>query len=65
MSDVIDFTKAAEEIEPLVWGCLCGNYSFLVYDNGLLECAECETIQSESPHKQTIRKWTRVQDNEV
>ena len=57
---VINFIKKAEELEPMVWVCDCGNCSFLIYMNGNLECAECNSFVSDvTEHYQAIRKWTR------
>jgi len=62
MENVIDFRNKAEEQEPMVWMCDCGNCSFLILSNGEIECAECGTMASDCiEHKQTVRKWTRKQ----
>ena len=61
---VIDFQKAAEKIEPMIWTCICGNCSFYIYVDGSIECAKCDTFQSNvTEHYQAIRRWTRKVDN--
>ena len=62
---VLEFNKEAEKLEPLIWRCDCGNCSFLIFENGQLECAACGTDHSNvTEHYQTIRKWTRKVNEE-
>ena len=63
MNSIIDFQKEAESRERLIWKCECGNHSFLIYEDGELECANCGKFHKNvTAHKQTIRKWTRKRD---
>jgi Zn ribbon nucleic-acid-binding protein len=33
--------QTRKRVEPDVWQCLCGNYTFRLYSTALVECAEC------------------------
>lgn len=59
MTDIIDFNKKAAEKEPLIWQCNCGNCAFLIYENGDIECSDCDSIQNGIDVYQVVRKWTR------
>lgn len=66
MTQVINFRKAVEERERLIWKCNCGNCSFILYEDGDLECAECNEFQNGvTEHLKTIRKWTRKGDADM
>lgn len=57
---IINFIKAAEKIEPLVWNCDCGNCSFILHINGDVECAKCNGFHTAIiEHYQVVRKWIR------
>ena len=56
---VVSLREHAEETEPMLWMCDCGNCAFMVYASGELECSECNAPQSHDAHYQTVAKWTR------
>ena len=61
MSEIINFIDhTLEKSENVIWVCDCGNCSFLIYQDGRLECSDCGELQNGcDAHYQTMRKWTR------
>ncbi len=57
--EVISLRKHAEETEPMIWLCGCGNGSFTIYASGYIECAACDASQSVDAHYQAVARWTR------
>jgi hypothetical protein len=56
---VVNLREHAEENEPMVWMCDCGNCSFTIFASGAVECAECNTPQTVDAHYQAVARWTR------
>lgn len=57
---IINFQEEAEKREPLIWRCNCGNCAFMLYEDGKVECSECNTFHHEIvEHYTVVRKWTR------
>ena len=59
MSKIVDFRNEAEKLERCVWKCDCGNCSFMLYDDGGIQCADCEAFQNDTGHEVAIAKWTK------
>jgi len=56
---VVDLREHAEETEPMLWMCDCGNGSFTIYASGDVSCAACDTPQTVDAHYQAVARWTR------
>ena len=57
---VVCLKKEVEKKEPLIWLCNCGNGSFTIYQDGSLQCAECDTWQNDVvEHRAVVKRWTR------
>lgn len=61
---IIDFKKESIDRGDIIWKCNCGNASFILYENGGVECAECNNFQTGIEQDITIRHWTRKVDKE-
>ena len=42
MGDIVDIKKYKPKLE--VWSCNCGSVAFVLYNNGKVKCAECDTL---------------------
>jgi len=63
---VVNFNKVVEEREPLIWLCNCSNGSFVIYQNGSVQCAECDKWHDDViEHKAVVKRWTRKGNNDV
>jgi len=56
---VVDLRNHAEENEPMIWMCDCGNCCFTIYVDGTTVCTDCNAPQSTDAHYQTVARWTR------
>jgi hypothetical protein len=61
--NVVNLREHAEETEPMLWMCDCGNCSFSIYASGDVHCAKCDAPQVVDSHYQAVARWTRKEEH--
>ena len=46
MGEILRFKRPKSE-EPMIWACDCGCVTFRLYNNGTVQCAQCNIIVPE------------------
>ncbi len=57
-AEIIELRKKAEEKDGMIWRCGCGDCAFIIYDNGAIECVDCNAFQRHETLTPIARRWS-------
>ena len=61
MSEVINFRDGVKDKGDNVYQCKCENASFLIYEDGRVECAECGIFHEGERLETAVRYFVKKQ----
>lgn len=56
---IINFYDKAKELDQNVWACECGAVSFMIYEDGRVQCTVCDSFQNDTSDLLAVKRFTR------